>query len=766
MTRLIAATFAIAVLMATNAAFAQPPALNYTLPGAVGPGQATDITLFGGNLAEAAAVWTNIPGAQAVLTPGIEGNGTKADNVSFRFTLPAETPVGVYGLRVVTSKGASSARLLMVDDLPSVNDNGANKQPPAAQPLTIPTAVDGTCEPESFDYYKLTVAAGQRISVEVMARRLGSALDPVIRLLDAGGRELAYSDDEPGIGSDSRFAFQFAAAGDYFLEIRDIRYQGGGNHRYRLRIGDFPLVSAAFPMAAPKGATAKLVVAGPAAERAPAVSVATPAATPGDQFSFSAKFPGGQGSAPLTVVASAAAEQVELEPNDAPETATGVVLPYAINGRFEAAKDRDFFEFTAKKGQRFVFSGRARSVGSPSDLFLRLYNAAGGVLAEADDAGAEEGAINYTFPEDGVYRLMVEDLLHRGGPEFVYRVAISAYQPGFDLAIDADKFDVPRGGVFVAKVTSARRDYNGPITLSIAGAGEGFALANNVIPEGKNETTISVTVPSALEPGKPYTISIVGQAKIGEADFRATASTLVNLRKLFNGLAYPPESLDGSLALGVGPVFADFFQLAVEPAAPVVYPQVAGAASVTIKATKTNGFDDPITLAIDGLPAGVAATVAPIPKGQAQVAIALAGPGSLAEGDYTFRVIGSANFQNQPKQVVLGNAVLRVVKPLEITAAPAGPVNRGAAQKLKLSVARAPGIGGPVAIRLKNLPVGVTAPAEITIPDGQNEVTVDLTAAVDARAGEAAISAVATAKVKEKTVTIESVPAMLVVAAP
>ncbi|HUY89237.1 MAG TPA: PPC domain-containing protein [Pirellulales bacterium] len=765
MKRFIAATWAIAALLATAEVFAQPPALNYTLPAAVGPGQATDITLFGGNLAEASAVWTDIPGAQAVLTPGIEGNGTKADNVSFRFTLPAETPLGVYGLRAVTSKGVSSARLLMVDDLPSVNDNGANKQVPAAQALVLPVAVDGACEPESFDYYKLTVAAGQRISVEVMARRLGSALDSVVRLLDGGGRELAYSDDEPGIGSDSRFAFQFAAAGDYFLEIRDIRYQGGANHRYRLRIGDFPLVSAAFPLAAPKGATVKLVVAGPDAQRAPAISVAAPAATPGDRFSVSAKFPNGQGSAPLMVMVSAAAEQVEIEPNDAPEAATAVALPYSVNGRFDLAKDRDFYEFQAKKGQRFVFSGRARSVGSPSDLFMRLYNAAGGVLAEADDAGPEEGAINYTFPEDGVYRLMVEDLLHRGGPEFVYRVEIAAYQPGFSLAIDADKLDAPRGGVFVAKVTSARRDYNGPITLSIAGAGDGFALANNVIPEGKNETTMSVTVPSSLEPGKPYTISIVGQAKIGETDFRSTASTQVALRKLFNGLAYPPESLDGSLALGVGPVFADFFQLAVEPA-PALYPQVAGASSVTVKTTKSNGFDDQITLAVDGLPAGVTATVAPIPKGQAQVAIALAGPGSLAEGDYTFRIVGSATFQNQPKQVVLGNAVLRVVKPLEVTAAPAGPVNRGAAAKLKLSVARAPGIGGPVTIRLKNLPVGVTAPAEITIPDGQNEVQVDLTAAVDARLGEAAITAVAAAKVKEKTVTIESVPATLQVATP
>ena len=48
---------------------------------------------------------------------------------------------------------------------------------------------------------------------------------------------------------------------------------------------------------------------------------------------------------------------------------------------------------------------------------MRLYNAEGGVLAEAEDTGPEEGALNYTFPADGIYRLRVEDTNHRGGPE-------------------------------------------------------------------------------------------------------------------------------------------------------------------------------------------------------------------------------------------------------------------------------------------------------------------------------------------------------------
>lgn len=758
--------FLLAVLATTafeEAAFSQAPVVNYPVPAAALVGQATDVTFTGANLAGPTAIWANLPSAKVELAPGIEGNGTKADQVVYRFTLGADAPVGIYAFRLATGKGVSNTRLIMIDDLPSVADNGNNKTLATAQAIPFPAAVDGAAEAESYDFFKLTVSSGQKITVEVVARRLGSALDPIIRLLDAAGRELAYSDDEPGIGADSRFVYQFAAAGDYFLEVRDIRYQGSPNHRYRLRIGNFPLVNTPFPLAGQKGTSPKLTVAGPSGEEVSPLNVAVPADVASGRLPMAVKYSQGQGSAALTLITSAAPEQVEFEPNDTPETATAVTLPLSINGRFETPKDRDWFELQAKKGQRFLFKGATRSIGSPTDLFLRMYNAASGVLAEAEDSGMDEGVLNFTFPEDGTYRLMVEDLLRRGGSDQVYRIDIEPYQPGFTLAVDAEKYDAPKGGVFVAKVTSARRDYNGPITLSLAGI-DGAQLANNVIPEGKNETTISATLPPSFESGQLHLIRVVGQAKIGEVDFRATASTLVPLRAQLSGLPYPPGELDGLIGLGIGPVFADYFQLSVEPS-PVLFAQVAGAASVTVKTTKANGFDDNINIAIDGLPPGVTATAAPIAKGQAQVAIPLAGPGALAEGDYKFRIIGSASFQNQPRQVVLGDVVLRVVKPFEVSVAPAGPMNRGAAQKIKFSVART-AAAGPVAIRLKHVPAGLNLPAEITIPEGQNEVQIDVTAAADAPLGESKVVAVATSKVKEKLVAVESAPVALQVAMP
>ncbi len=589
------------------------------------------------------------------------------------------------GIRVTGPGGVSNLRLLLVDDLPSVNKAGNNKTRETAQAITPPVAIDGAADPESSDFYKMTAAAGQRISFEVFARRLGSPLDPVIRLLAADGRELAYSDDEPSTGADGRFSYKFADAGDYYLEIRDIRYQGGGTHRYRLRVGDFPLASVPYPLAAQKGASASVQVAGKGVELPAPMAVTMPPEVPAGRFSVAASYAPGQGSSWVTLLATDAPEQLEVEPNDSPEQSTQVKFPGAIEGRFESPGDRDFYQFEAKKGERFVFSGQTRALGSPSDLFMRLYNADGGVIAEAEDNGNEEGALNATFPTDGIYRLRVEDTNRRGGLDEVYRVVVEPYHAGFTLAAAVEKVDAPQNGVFVVKVTAARRDYNGPITLGVEGAGEGCTLRDNVIPEGKPETTMHVTVGPSLSAGQLAQIRIIGTAKIGESEFRTAASTLGALRTSLSGLPFPPASLDHTLALGIGPVFPKFFELtAPSPVVPLV--EAAKPANATVQLARSNGFQDKVDIAVDGLPPGVTAKPAAIDKGKTDAAIEFSTPQPIAPGKHKVRVVGSATFQNQPQQFVLETLVLEG-PPIAVTFTPSGPLAVGGKQKGVLTFA-------------------------------------------------------------------------------
>lgn len=751
-----------AMLLLSVPALAQPPNLSFMMPHAAAPGAATDVTFYGANFEGANRLWTSFP-AESALTPDVPNNGAAGNQVTYRLTVPADAPPGIAAVRLATGRGISETRLMLIDDLPNMADNGANKTVETAQEIKPPVAIDGACEAESFDYYKFTAITGQRLSVEVVAYRMGSPLDPALRLIDASGKELAFSDDEGGLGADSRLTYHFTADGVYYLELRDIRYQGSGGHRYRLRIGDFPLVNNTFPLGALAGSTAPLELVGPDAAGLK-TTAALPANPPGGVALVAARRGAGQGAGFALVAASARQEQIEFEPNDTAETASGVALPGAINGRLAAAKDRDYYQFEAKQGQRFLMAGKTRTLGSPTDLFLRVYKADGGVVTEVDDSGTLEGVLDFNCPADGVYRLMVEDLHRRGGPEHVYRIEVEPYAAGFTLNVEAERLNPPQAGVFTAKVTAGRRDYNGPITLSIEGGPDGLQLTEATIPEGKNEVVLRGTVPAAAASGSSFLARVIGRATIGDVPFSAVASTSGVLRNQLAGLAFPPAAVDGLVGLGIGPVFPDFFKLSVD-ASPALFPQLVGTATFKVKAEKLNGFDDNIALAVEGLPAGFSADVKPIEKGKPEAEVTLKGPLAAAESEFKLRIVGNSTFQEQPRRVALDAVAVRIVRPLLVALAPAGPVTAGGVQKAKLTVTRFGGANDPIQLTLRNLPLGVSGPAEIVIAAGQNEVEVELKAAADAAIGHfEGIQAVASTTVQGKPITAESAAAALDVA--
>src|SRR5262249_50551793 len=150
-------------------------------------------------------------------------------------------------------RGMSNLRLFCIDDLPQVIETGTNHAPTAAQAVPLPCVVVGRTDAETTDYFKFGVTAEQRVSFEVLGRRLGSSFDPQLQLLDARtGRELpsAYSNDAPGLQTDARLTHTFKTAGEYLVAVRDVSYRGGADFHYRLRIGDFPCATTTLPLAA------------------------------------------------------------------------------------------------------------------------------------------------------------------------------------------------------------------------------------------------------------------------------------------------------------------------------------------------------------------------------------------------------------------------------------------------------------------------------------------------------------------------------------
>src|SRR5204862_3405149 len=95
----------------------------------------------------------------------------------------------------------------------------------------------------------ITVAAGERVSFECVANRLGKDADPLLTIRDSTGKFVAERDNDPGLYFDFRFAHTFDQAGTYTLEVRDARLKASEHHHYILRVGKFPAERVATPSA-------------------------------------------------------------------------------------------------------------------------------------------------------------------------------------------------------------------------------------------------------------------------------------------------------------------------------------------------------------------------------------------------------------------------------------------------------------------------------------------------------------------------------------
>jgi hypothetical protein len=483
----------VAVCASSASSIAQPM-LDHTSPAAISS-KGGQITLHGSGLNQPLSLWCT-PGAEAIFS------AASADSAVCRITFP--TPAdGIAALRVATRSGISSPLLIAIDELPTVTANGKNKSIKQAQAIELPVAIEGAAEELTSHFYKFSGHKGETLSVDIVASRIGSRLDPLVRLLDATGKELVYRDDDPAIAPDSRFDFTFPADGTYILEIRDAAYEGSSQHRYRMRVGEMGIgLTPDRPVPAQR-------------EKLPQIS--------------------------------------EKEPNDQPSLAAAFTIPSRIKGGFDKAHDRDIYRFSAKMGDHVLVRSKTRSLGFPCDLFVRIAKANGTKLADSKSDVPDEASVDATIPQDGNYLLIVEELTGQGGEQMHYQLTVEPFA-GFSLATETEKLDIPAGGQAEMKITATRRDYKGPITLALESGPDGIRLINDTIKEGQNDLQLKIKLPTDAPVGRALNFRLVGKAKINNDDCSQPLSTMPALKKLFPMLRYPPTELDGEIGLGVKPL--------------------------------------------------------------------------------------------------------------------------------------------------------------------------------------------------------------------
>ncbi len=649
-----------------------PPAVppgypTLTTPANLGakPGASVELVLTGTNLADATGVWTSFGG-----TATIPGGQKDAAKLRVKLDVPADAKPGVYGLRVATKAGMSNLRPFCVDELPEVAETDKNKSRSNPQPVPVPCVVVGKAEPESADYFKFPVQAGEPVTVEVLGRRLGSPIDPVVILYDGSGRELGgvYADDTPGLQADARVTYVPERSGELIAEVRDTTYRGGAEYGYRVRIGRFPGATTAFPLAVERGQSAEVGFSGPGLDGVKPVAVTAPTDPTVPVVYVAPRRADGVAGWPVPVLVSDGPELVEREPNDDPKRANRLPVPGGVSARFGQKNDHDHFAFTAKKGQKYVVEAQTFQVNAPTEVYLRVLDGKGAELAKSNPQQPAARA-EFTAPADGDYVVACEHLNYLSGPSEVYHLSVAPAAADFAITVGLDRIDVPAGGVGLIPVTGLAKlnGFSAPVELKVVGSD---ALSGSLtVPAGANpQPNAPLYVPVTAAPRAkfgPQVVYLRATAKIDGKEVVRFGSVREVVKGEFGGLPNPPAEFTSQVAAAVTP--PPPFTLAVT----LDKPEVAqgGAVKGTVTVTRGKGFAEAVQLVAIGTPANVTAKLTPIAK------LKPLAKGATAAG---FELTAAANAAAGPGAVVIrgtakvgGKDVTVVAPPVPITVTPA-----------------------------------------------------------------------------------------------
>ncbi len=159
---------------------------------------------------------------------------------------PEDAGAGIVSVAARRDGYVTDAMPFALDTLPECFEQEDNNNAAHAQPVQLPVIVNGRINrADDWDVFEVQGRAGQTLVAEVVARRLDSPLDSVLKVTDASGKLVAYSDDCEDLGAgtnthdaDSYVMVTLPADGKYYVYLGDTARSGGEAYGYRLRLSE------------------------------------------------------------------------------------------------------------------------------------------------------------------------------------------------------------------------------------------------------------------------------------------------------------------------------------------------------------------------------------------------------------------------------------------------------------------------------------------------------------------------------------------------
>ena len=343
------------------------PELARIEPRGIQRGVATNLKLTGKHLERATAINFSDERISATI---LSEPPPKSGELWIEVKADAKLARGVFDVKVAAPQGESGAQKLYIDDLPTVVESDSELPQPIER---LPVVVWGSLERSGDDdLYEFTVDAGGTVVFEAAAKSIGSKADLVLSLTDESGRVLASNNQFDKTG-DPLIAHTFESPGRYRLLVSELLLAGSSDHFYRISMGTFPFVTAAYPPIVQRGQDSQIHLVGyNLNQEQQSVNAAE-----GSEFALKLD-PGKlrwRGNPKVQVTDQQLV--LESEPNDAVSTATSLGAPAIAAGQIAQDDAEDWFRFEAKSGQTWILEVAADRLGSLLDSKLEIRDAEG-----------------------------------------------------------------------------------------------------------------------------------------------------------------------------------------------------------------------------------------------------------------------------------------------------------------------------------------------------------------------------------------------------
>lgn len=438
-----------AVLYRAPLTSAAPPQLDRCFPAGGTRGTSTEVTAEGKFDPWPPQVWCSTPDLQVEFAEKKGQLTVHAD---------AETPCGVHWLRFYNQEGASALRPFVIGGISERLEKEPNNELTAAQAVELPTIVNGRLEKSGdVDTYSMELESGQQLVAALDAhQKFGAPLDAVLQIVDEKGFVVAQNDDSRRL--DPLLIFTAPKSGTYRARTfgfpstpnQRISFAGGKELVYRLTLTTQGFMDHTLPLAVQSGQSTDVELFGwSLPEGAGRLSVHA-----GAEFThvFHPKL------AAATVLPTVTCESLVIGEGCSPDNPELITLPTVASGRITAADQAHSLDFEGKAEQTIEVRIEADGLGSLLDPHLELQNAAGKVLAEADDRGRQDRdcQLSHKLPADGTYRIVVRDAFRKGGQRHYYRLTVRRATAGYSLSTTNDSFVVTKEKPVEIPITVAR----------------------------------------------------------------------------------------------------------------------------------------------------------------------------------------------------------------------------------------------------------------------------------------------------------------------